>query len=750
MFEEQLDFKKPTNEEKDNNYFIFNQQKPILDNNYFDDLQAAKIENKINNEFKQQSQQKPLIEQLEFLNQPNIQIFPSEKPNPLFYNKKIEQNEQKKQFKKEFNKLKKRPKSSTKKNPIKNKNKNKNKKNNYKKIDNFNQIDTRINYKNKGLFDPTLKLNELDYPFHTQKQRIEKIQKIKNYDVKFGNKLKNLEMYQNFLDAYNDQENEKNDYDLKKQKYHPTKEMIKNRKDYFNLIKNIPKPKINYNKINLDFNFNQYENVIQSLEKQIENERKLRNEINFKYLEKMKEFEDLNIKKMTKINNTQKIPKRAKSAIKIYYPNKNNSINYSKKPNTNFMQKLDKYKNKVNNVIKKTQNVPTKDEIIKNNAKNLAEEITKNLDKDINKKIIDVENKKREIINKQLNKLKYENSPLKNNKNNQNKNNFISIQNNNNFNNNNNNFNNNNFNNNNNNFKNNNFNNNFIVLPNNSIETQIANEVFNSNDFTNKLQKMDNMNKFQLLSEINKTIDNYNKGFPQLLKKVNETIEKINSTNVLDNNNLLHKNHPLIEIASKNAGQIIQFHTNEITELIIDDLLLECVKDLQKIEEENNKKENKKNFINHLNILYNDFKTMKQMENDVFNQIDMKNPLKPYTKFEDLNKNKENKEIINKEILNPFDENYSKNNNLLLKENKYKIEMHPNVVNISLKYSKEFYDYMKINGSFYYPNIFGIYDEVVKNLFEEILNENVDYCVEQTNEMIENMFKQEILNANKN
>ncbi len=422
MFEEQLDFKKPTNEEKDDNYFIFNQQKPILDNNYFDDLQAAKIENKINNEFKQQSQQKPLIEQLEFLNQPNIQIFPSEKPNPLFYNKKIEQNEQKKQFKKEFNKLKKRPKLSTKKNPIKNKNKNKNKKNNYKKIDNFNQIDTRINYKNKGLFDPTLKLNELDYPFHTQKQRIEKIQKIKNYDVKFGNKLKNLEMYQNFLDAYNDQENEKNDYDLKKQKYHPTKEMIKNRKDYFNLIKNIPKPKINYNKINLDFNFNQYENVIQSLEKQIENERKLRNEINFKYLEKMKEFEDLNIKKMTKINNTQKIPKRAKSAIKIYYPNKNNSINYSKKPNTNFMQKLDKYKNKVNNVIKKTQNVPTKDEIIKNNAKNLAEEITKNLDKDINKKIIDVENKKREIINKQLNKLKYENSPLKNNKNNQNKN----------------------------------------------------------------------------------------------------------------------------------------------------------------------------------------------------------------------------------------------------------------------------------------------------------------------------------------
>ena len=655
MFEEQLDFKKPTNEEKDDNYFIFNQQKPILDNNYFDDLQAAKIENKINNEFKQQSQQKPLIEQLEFLNQPNIQIFPSEKPNPLFYNKKIEQNEQKKQFKKEFNKLKKRPKSSTKKNPIKNKNKNKNKKNNYKKIDNFNQIDTRINYKNKGLFDPTLKLNELDYPFHTQKQRIEKIQKIKNYDVKFGNKLKNLEMYQNFLDAYNDQENEKNDYDLKKQKYHPTKEMIKNRKDYFNLIKNIPKPKINY-KNNLDFNFNQYENVIQSLEKQIENERKLRNEINFKYLEKMKEFEDLNIKKMTKINNTQKIPKRAKSAIKIYYPNKNNSINYSKKPNTNFMQKLDKYKNKVNNVIKKTQNVPTKDEIIKNNAKNLAEEITKNLDKDINKKIIDVENKKREIINKQLNKLKYENdlnnSPLKNNKNNQNKN-FISIQNNNNFNNNNNNFNNNN-----NNFNNNNnlnpfyLNNNFIVLPNNSIETQIANEVFNSNDFTNKLQKMDNMNKFQLLSEINKTIDNYNKGFPQLLKKVNETIEKINSTNVLDNNNLLHKNHPLIEIASKNAGQIIQFHTNEITELIIDDLLLECVKDLQKIEEENNKKENKKNFINNLNILYNDFKTMKQMENDVFNQIDMKNPLKPYTKFEDLNKNKENKEIINKEILN--------------------------------------------------------------------------------------------------
>ena len=117
MFEEQLDFKKETNEEKDNNYFIFNQQKPDLENNYFDDLQAAKIQNKINNEFKQQSQEKPLIEQLEFLNQPNIPVFPTEKPNPLFYNKQIEQNQQKKIFKKEFNKRKiKSTKTKTKKN----------------------------------------------------------------------------------------------------------------------------------------------------------------------------------------------------------------------------------------------------------------------------------------------------------------------------------------------------------------------------------------------------------------------------------------------------------------------------------------------------------------------------------------------------------------------------------------------------------------------------------------------------------
>ena len=537
MFEEQLDFKKPNNEEKDDNYFIYNQQKPNLDNNYFDDLQAAKIENKINNEFKQQSQQKPLIEQLDFLNQPNIPVFPIEKPNPLFYNKKIEQNEQKKQFKKEFNKLKKkRPKSSkiTNKNKIKT-NKNNKINNNYnkynqnykKRIDNFNQIDTSINYKNKGLFDPTLKLNELDYPFHTQKQRIEKIQKIKNYDVKYGNKLKNLEMYQNFLDAYNDQENEKNDYDLKRQKYHPTKEMIKNRKDYFNLIKNIPKPKkINYNKINLDFNFNQYENVIEALEKQIENERKLRNEINFKYLEKMKEFEDLNIKKMTKINNTQKIPKRTKSAIKIYYPNKNNSINYSKKPNTNFMQKLDKYKNKVNNIIKKTQNAPTKDEIIKNNAKNLAEEITKNLDKDINKKIIDVENKKREIINKQLNKLKYENNDLNNlkNKNNQNKNNFISIQNNNN--NNNNNFNNNNFNN--------NFNNNYINTQN--LINSKSNKNYNLN-----LRKI--LHKQIIESETTSDRNQLNKNFYDKLDKYflsNKNIDstKINSSSINNNKNL--------------------------------------------------------------------------------------------------------------------------------------------------------------------------------------------------------------------
>jgi hypothetical protein len=261
---------------------------------------------------------------------------------------------------------------------------------------------------------------------------------------------------------------------------------------------------------------------------------------------------------------------------------------------------------------------------------------------------------------------------------------------------------------------------------------------------------MDNMNKFQLLSEINNTINNYNKGLPQLLKKVNETIEKINSTNVLNNNNNLHNTHPLIEMASKNAGQIIQFHTNEICELIIDDLLIECVKDLQNIEELNNKKEDKKNFINSLNMLYNDFKTMKQMENDVMNQINLKNPLAPYVKYDDLNK--ENKKENNQEIINPFDENYynKAENNLMIKPNKYKIDLHPNVMSISLNYKNDFYDYMKRRGCFYFPNIFGIYDEVVNQLCEEILRENVDYCVEQTNEMIENMYKEELLNANKN
>ena len=48
----------------------------------------------------------------------------------------------------------------------------------------FNVSSTALN--NKGLFDPNLKVNELDRESYIEKQRQERMEKMKGYELKYG------------------------------------------------------------------------------------------------------------------------------------------------------------------------------------------------------------------------------------------------------------------------------------------------------------------------------------------------------------------------------------------------------------------------------------------------------------------------------------------------------------------------------------------------------------------------------------
>ena len=132
-------------------------------------------------------------------------------------------------------------------------------------------------------------------------------------------------------------------------------------------------------------------------------------------------------------------------------------------------------------------------------------------------------------------------------------------------------------------------------------------------------------------------------------------------------------------MASKSAGQVLQLHSKEIGEEIINDLLIEMVFELQFIEEQKNKKEERNNFTLFLQEYYRNVKEMENIEKEVLSKLSGKNPLAPYESItnklstnsnlnntQNINKlnDNDNIQISNVEILNPFDENYKEKNNL--------------------------------------------------------------------------------------
>lgn len=336
---------------------------------YINEQNNIMKQTEINNEIYARNQHLDYPEQLNYMNQHNVNIFPDLKPTPLVYNGLTRNPNHNSNIKKRGKSAKNIKKSvrakwdynknflTNLKNKMKNSKKNKltNKSNPKHNIVCFEKdckeneqllIRRNINFntnieskKNaKGLFDPNLKSNELDFPRKTVIQRLERLEKIKNYDVKFGSKVKKLEVYKNIMDMFDDlafDSEEKNfrkkEKDLNR-KGNISKDKIHNRKEFdiinYNLLEKddtediIKENKSKY-KTNLDFNFSHQEQMIKALEQQINQERKLRAEVNFKYLNKMKELEENKIKDFIKLT-TKSLSKSASRSKSKGNKTKNN------------------------------------------------------------------------------------------------------------------------------------------------------------------------------------------------------------------------------------------------------------------------------------------------------------------------------------------------------------------------------------------------------------------------------------------
>lgn len=634
-----------------------------------------------------------------------------------------------------------------------------------------------------------LKSNELDGNRKTQIQRNERMEKIKNYNVNFGSKVKNIQCYNNYMDMMDDIVNEKNEKDINNgnrinmQLRSKSKQNLKS-----SSYNDIPKVQKNlHNEINnLDFNFNQHEQTIKQLEDQINYERKLRTDINMKYFQKVKEWEELKFTILAGEKNkkplsqkTKKIMKRYSKSVARFNTHRTGTTRFNKQINKSvdiIKRQIPKTRrNSADQINEKIKNVrPEIEKIVDYQINNLYKDVIKDVK---NKNIFTIEGRKSNQMLKNRNSksnLRCKSKPkISKNINTSNNANQINNMNNlplspihqnlhdsefnefnsglsskNPFESNIYNY-----------RRNNQINNNdrYINMNPTSCQNKIgSNEVLFIKQ--NISPKIDNMNKFQMINTINKEIDKYNKGIPQLMDKVEKTIQKINKTNLLDDNI-----HPLIKMASKQAGMSVHLHLEELTEIIIDDLLIECVHELQKIEEENDNKQKIEDMKCYLSNYYQDLKLAQNLEMDVSKKLSSKNYL---THKDILNHNLEKNNMERKQIIykNPFEtevENLKNNSSLNTRnfnqnlyknpENFYMRRSYKTAISKELyysidKYSKAFYEHLKVTGTFYYPNIFSIYNQVVNELLKECLEDELTFCMRQIDSFVSDIYKTEVMN----
>lgn len=567
----------------------------------------------------------------------------------------------------------------------------------------------------KGLFDPNLKVNELDRQSYLEKQSQERMEKIKGYGLKNERGVKNIEMYNNFSDAYNDLENKRNEYEYIQYLKHPYKYKNKNdngKDELIEKLKNLKKPKIKFDKLNLDFNFDKYETMVKILEEQIISERIQREKEDRDFKQKLKEYNRVmepseNPKKKKKIKSSKK-PYRNVRSSKYGRPQQH-------KIGSKFKLQLSQGARQVKRVINQAQPKKSNDEMIKEKAKLISKSLEKIIDQSTNKYCNEInQNTKNtisslehEIIPSNINKIelqKFEdnsnNIQQPNKKDNIIKDTFSC--------------------------------NNFVVVPNTGIDLNTANNLINEELINQKLSKK---NKVEMISAMNNTVQNQT--LPRLERTVQNIISKISKNNITS-----LPSNPKLSKAIKASGKTIHLHINEIISAIIEDLLFEQVYELQFIEDITSKREEKQTFFHYINDFFKAYKEMEKYEKGIVSQLSSNNKLAPY---ESCTPQTKEIPIDTKYLSQITSNNTSKNENVILK----RIPPYRGIFNKILyrkceTYRNDYLEYMKEKGSFYFDNIFGIYDKVVNETCNALLTEQLDFCMKQVNDFVLNLAQEEV------
>ena len=128
--------------------------------------------------------------------------------------------------------------------------------------------------------------------------------------------------------------------------------------------------------------------------------------------------------------------------------------------------------------------------------------------------------------------------------------------------------------------------------------------------------------KMQILTELNNNISKFTSGIPKLVNKVNQTLDKIygNTDNPIKK---AINNHPFVALASKTAFQMIQANSDIMIEEMIDDLLVDCVYDLQQIEDAKKENLRRNNLMMFIHDTINKLNQISQNEQEILNNYNI-------------------------------------------------------------------------------------------------------------------------------
>ena len=220
-----------------------------------------------------------------------------------------------------------------------------------------------------------------------------------------------------------------------------------------------------------------------------------------------------------------------------------------------------------------------------------------------------------------------------------------------------------------------------------------------------------NIAQINELLSLNKTIESQTKAIPNLIEKVEKTIEKIN------NQGLLAKHvHPLIKLASKHCGKLVHLHIESLTEMIIDDLMLEGVEFLQENEKKSEEKERQNVLKDHIMSYYDDFEHMRRIETGIKLNLES-----------NYDKTSKVKETENSSSLFECQEKLEDGEQFKYpgrynKKIRFRAVAPKGLLKTALKNSKAFYENQLITGTYFMDNVFVAYDKVAQWLLDDMLN----------------------------